>query len=151
MKKLIILDLDNTLIYSTFDKNLKSDVLFHFSQYMIVYARPFVREFISKCKAIGDIAVYTTATRDYAQKVCQYLEINPVELFTREDCLIVGDGYSKSVPDYYYDVYTHITIFDDIPDIWDFKSHQKCRVVGVPEYTGDWKDDALKRIIIGNL
>lgn len=148
MKKLTILDLDNTLIYTTYDKNLKSDILFHFSRDMIVYARPFVQEFISKCKGVGDIAVFTTATRDYAQKVCQHLEINPVELFTREDCLIVGFRYSKSVPDYYYSVYDDITIYDDMPDIWDSKSQQKCRIVCVPEFTGDEKDDAVKRFIV---
>lgn len=148
MKKLTILDLDNTLIYSTFDKNLKSDVLFHFSKNMVVYTRPFVREFIFKCKEAGDIVVFTTATRDYAQKICQHLEINPIELFTREDCLIVVDRYFKSVPDYYFDAYDDITIFDDMPGIWDYKSQQKCRIVCVPEFTGDEKDDALKRFIV---
>lgn len=89
---------------------------------------------------------FTTAEREYAFKICEYLEINPVELFTREDCLIVNGSYVKSVPDYYYKGYDSITIIDDIPEIWDKVAHVKCRIIGVKAFTGDVVDDELRKI-----
>lgn len=148
MKKLTILDLDNTLIFGTMNQKLQAEVLFNFSKNLVIYERPYAKEFVSKCQELGDVVVFTTATKEYAEQVCDHLDINPIELFTREDCLIIGDRYYKSVPDYYFDDYDDITIFDDYPEIWDTKSQEKCRMIGVPEFIGDWEDDVLKKMII---
>ncbi|WP_372947813.1 HAD family hydrolase [Mariniphaga sp.] len=149
MKKLTILDLDNTLIYgTTIKRNLSAKILFHFSKYLTIYERPHAREFVKRCHTIGDVVVFTTAEREYATKICEHLEINPVELFTREDCLFLNGSYVKSVPEYYFDAYDSITIIDDIPEIWDKKSHQKCRIIGVKAFTGEVVDDELRKLEI---
>ena len=60
MKKLIILDLDNTLIYASFYK-LPANILFKYSDYLTIYERPHAKEFIKKClEEIGleDLAFY---------------------------------------------------------------------------------------------
>jgi TFIIF-interacting CTD phosphatase-like protein len=142
MKKLIILDLDNTLIYASFLK-LPAKILFKYSDYLTIYERPHAKEFVQKCQTKGDIVIYTTAVRDYAKKVCEHLKIKPIELFSREDCLIINGQYVKSVPDYYFDLYDDISIFDDSPELWDKKSHEKCRVIGVTPFTGEADDDEL--------
>lgn len=144
-KKLIILDLDNTLIYASYSK-LPAKILFRYSKYLPIYERPHAKEFVKKCHTIGDIVVYTTAVRDYAGKVCEHLQINPVELFSREECLILNNEYVKSVPDFYFDSYDYITIIDDNPDVWDTKSHKKCRIISVPPFTGDVGDYELMKI-----
>ncbi|NQU87859.1 MAG: hypothetical protein HQ541_19090 [Mariniphaga sp.] len=54
----------------------------------------------------------------------------------------------KSVPDYYYDVYDSITIIDDIPQIWDPESHNRCQIIGVGAFTGCVDDDRLMKIDI---
>lgn len=147
MEKLTILDLDNTLIYgTTANHNLSANILFHFSQYLVIYERPYAKEFVKSCHTIGDVVVYTTADREYATKICEHLEINPVELFSREDCLVVNGSYVKSVPDYYFDVYDSITIVDDIPEIWNTEAHQKCRIIGVGAFSGEVVDDGLRKI-----
>jgi TFIIF-interacting CTD phosphatase-like protein len=143
MKKLTILDLDNTLIFSTVNQNLTAKILFRFSKLMVVYERPFAREFVARCHETGDVVVFTTAVREYAEKVCEHLDIRPFELFSREDCVGQPDWYIKSVPDYYFDVYDEITIFDDFPEIWDHKSQMNCRIIRVKEFLGDGRDDVL--------
>jgi len=146
VKRLVILDLDNTLIYGSYDKDLPAKMLFQYSKHLIIYERPFAREFIQKCQKTGDVVVYTTAIRDYAEKICQHLNLKPIELFSREDCLIKDGMYSKSVPNYLLDTYNDITIIDDWPEIWDDKSKNKCRIIVVPEYGGNAADDELLKI-----
>jgi len=150
MKKLIILDLDNTLIYASLYE-LPAKILFKYSDYLTIYARPHTKEFVQKCRTIADVVVVTTAVRDYAKKVCEHLQIKPIELFSREDCLILNYKYVKSVPDYYFDLYDDIIIFDDSPELWDKKSHEKCRVIGVAPFTGEADDDELDKIKILDL
>jgi TFIIF-interacting CTD phosphatase-like protein len=147
MKKLIILDLDETLIHASYSK-CRAKILLKYSDYLTIYERPYAKEFVQRCHSIGDVVVYTTATRDYAERICDHLQIKPIELFTREDCLILNEEIFKSVPDYYFDLYDDITIIDDKPDIWDKKSQEKCRVIGVEPFTGDDGDDELMKIQI---
>jgi hypothetical protein len=146
MKKLTILDLDNTLIFATVNQNLTAKMLFRFSKLLVVYERPFAREFVAKCHEAGDVVVFTTAVREYALQVCAHLDIRPVELFSREDCVGQPDWYIKSVPDYYFGVYDEITIFDDFPEVWDLKSQKKCRIIPVKEFLGDGRDDVLMKL-----
>lgn len=146
MKNLIILDLDNTLIYGTSNPGLSATILFQFSRHLIIYERPQAKEFVRKCHEVADVVVFTTAEREYAQKVCDNLDINPYELFTREDCLIENGWYIKSISIYYFDIYDQIIIIDDIPEIWDKVCRNRSRIIKVTEFTGDIKDDELGKI-----
>lgn len=59
MKKHIIFDLDNTLVYGTTTKrNLSANVLFHFSKFLTIYERPHAKEFVKMCNTIGDVVVF---------------------------------------------------------------------------------------------
>jgi TFIIF-interacting CTD phosphatase-like protein len=69
MKKLIILDLDHTLIYGSYAEKESAELLFHYSTFLKVYKRPFVEELILVCKELGDIIIYTTALKLYATKI----------------------------------------------------------------------------------
>jgi TFIIF-interacting CTD phosphatase-like protein len=144
-KKLIILDLDNTLIYASYSK-LPAKIFFRYSKYLPIYERPHAKEFVKKCHTIGDVVVYTTAVKDYAEKVCEHLHIKPVELFSREDCLNINGMYQKSLPEHYFEKFDDITIIDDNPDVWDTKSHKKCRIISVSPFTGDVGDYELMEI-----
>jgi len=66
-KKLLILDLDETLIYST-EKSLERGCDFTVEQYF-VYKRPFIEEFLAFCFANFDVGVWTTSTADYASAI----------------------------------------------------------------------------------
>jgi TFIIF-interacting CTD phosphatase-like protein len=146
MNNLIILDLDNTLILGTSNPNHFASILFRFSPNLVIYERPNAREFVQKCHAYGDVAVYTTADREYAEKVCENLDINLIELFTREDCLIKDNMYVKSIPSYYHEVYDLITIIDDLPEVWDQETHKRCLMIQVSRFVGEIEDNELMKI-----
>lgn len=145
MKHLCILDLDNTLIYASGGEELPATVLLHYSGYTI-YQRPHARDLVKLCQEKGDTVVFTTAIREYAERVCQKLELETVEIFSREDCGVVNGRYVKSVPDDYFNQYDSITIIDDMPEIWDRKSHEKCRLIGVSPFMGN-DDDELMQVM----
>jgi TFIIF-interacting CTD phosphatase-like protein len=147
MKKLTILDLDNTLIYGSTRHNLSANVLFKYSQYLTIYERPFAKQLVQRCHEIGDVVVFTTAELEYAGKICEKLNIKPLVLFARENCLIDQGTYVKSVPYNYYRIYDSITIIDDSPKIWDWKAHKNCRIIGVSEFTGEVDDCELSEIV----
>ncbi len=88
MKKLLILDLDETIIHAT------ETPLGHTPDFMIlgqyhVYRRPFLDEFLRFCFEHFRVGVWTSSSLDYAQAVvAQAIEpIGPLEfLWDRERC-----------------------------------------------------------------
>ena len=148
MRTLTILDLDNTLIYGTTNKNLSANILFRFSESLLIYERPNAKEFVQKCHQYGDVAVFTTAEKEYAKKVCENMNIKPIELFTREDCILKDNMYVKSVPSYYHEIYDLITIIDDLPDVWDQEEHKRCLLIQVSPFVGDIEDNELMGLVL---
>ena len=145
---LIVLDLDHTLIYSSNFELENSKELLKYSEYIIIYERPFARELVKKCRENADIIVFTTAVRSYAQKVCEELTIDYRKLFSRQDCRIENDFFVKYVPDNFFTDYQQIIIIDDSPEVWDKRAHKKCTFL-VPEvYSGNPEDNGLQKIII---
>lgn len=68
--KLIILDLDETLIFSS-KTPLDRPADFNMDEYH-TYIRPYTREFIYFClEHFDQVAVWTSATNNYAHEVCQ--------------------------------------------------------------------------------
>lgn len=85
--KLLILDLDETLIHCT-NKPQGRTPDFQVCHYG-VYKRPGVEDFLATCSAWFDTGVWTSASADYASKIIQYLFPEPAQLqfvFTRQDC-----------------------------------------------------------------
>lgn len=148
MRKLFILDLDNTLIYASQRSHQCGNILFHYSSSLTIFRRPYAEQFIGKCQSAGDVVVFSTAVKDYAEKVCRHLDIKPVALFTREDCFISGGVYQKYVPHDYFEKYDAITIFDDNPEMWDKKSRESCKVISVPPFYGEEDDVELGEISV---
>uniref|UniRef100_UPI00404A1BF3 HAD family hydrolase n=1 Tax=Gelidibacter sp. TaxID=2018083 RepID=UPI00404A1BF3 len=145
--KLIILDLDHTLILGSFADQESAKLLFQFSKYIKVYERPYGRDLISKCASIGDIMVYTTALSDYAKKICKHLNINAIALYTRGYCKRKGFDYTKVIPESIYAKYDEIIIIDDMPSVWDTRAHQTCQILVPSKFMGDIKDEGLLKIL----
>ena len=68
-RKLLILDLDETLIYATEEK-LEREPDFIVGQYFI-YKRPFVSEFLEFCFENFEVAAWTSSTRNYAVEIIE--------------------------------------------------------------------------------
>lgn len=91
-KPLLILDLDETLIYSTYSKEeIHSQYDFIIDNTYYVKKRPYVEQFIKEISEHFDLAVWTAATRDYAQIIVNELfekQNLPLKFFhSRERCV----------------------------------------------------------------
>ncbi|MCJ8282669.1 MAG: HAD family hydrolase [Rivularia sp. ALOHA_DT_140] len=86
--KLLILDIDETLIYAS---EKKLDRLHDFKlDECFVYIRPGVKEFISGCSKWFSLAVWNSSSSDYAGEVIKNVFPENLQLefiFTRERCL----------------------------------------------------------------
>lgn len=87
MRKLLILDLDETLIHSTTTPNAKH----HFSVGpYAVFKRPSLDDFLHFCNAHFDIAIWTSSTEDYAQGIVAQIlppSVDIVFLWSRDRCV----------------------------------------------------------------
>ena len=144
-KRLTVLDLDNTIIYSTFRPLLKSRLLFTYRQSMLVYERPYARELIHACHQKGDVMVFTAAPEDYATEIVRHLNIRPAALFSSMHC--TWDPLLKELPGALCDHYDAITILDDNPDVWNLPDSEKFRLIVPEPFEGDHMDDHLGRIM----
>lgn len=149
-RKLLVLDLDETLIYATEEK-LEREANFTVGQYF-VYKRPFVDCFLRFCFKNFDVAVWTTATKSYAEEIFKnLLKENEILqfLWTRERCT------------YEFDEELHepilvkklakvrrrkrklesVIVVDDSPNVWKSSYGNP---VCISKFNGDENDDELK-------
>ena len=66
MKKLLILDLDETLIHAT--EYPQSDYDFVVGQYK-VFKRAYLKEFLEFCSETFEVAIWTSSTENYAEEI----------------------------------------------------------------------------------
>lgn len=145
-KKLILLDLDHTLIYGSYAATETADKLFKFNTYLSVYERPLARDLVLLCQQKGEIIIYTTALKTYAKKISKSLKIDPLEILSRKDCIKINEHYSKSIKAEWMDTYDEIIVIDDSPNVW--KNCSDSMVFLVPsEFRGDNTDFELKSIL----
>jgi TFIIF-interacting CTD phosphatase-like protein len=146
LKSLILLDLDHTIIYGSYAENETADLLFQYNKYLKVYERPSARELIAICKDNADIIVYTTALRPYALKICNKLNINPIELLSRKNCLYKNGSWQKKVKPEWIKKYDKIIIIDDSPNVWIINKIP-CIFLIPTEFRGNLEDNGLIKII----
>jgi len=75
LKKLLILDIDETLIYAT-EASLPRQADFLVGQYHI-YKRPFLDVFLKNCLDWFEVAVWTSSTPSYAIAIVSAIFENP--------------------------------------------------------------------------
>lgn len=101
-KKLIILDLDETLIHSDLDcKFVAHDKYIETDSGVIpLNIRPNVFEFLDFCSENFDVAVFTASCRDYADPIINFLEKEKKYFkgrFYREHCLVYRNFFLKDM------------------------------------------------------
>ena len=85
--KVLILDLDETLIYST-EKVISHNEDFRFGSYFI-YKRPGLEHFLLRVNSLFRVAVWTASSEDYAFEVIKNIFPNSINLefvFTQKRC-----------------------------------------------------------------
>ena len=90
MKKLLVLDLDETLIHAT--KKVVDSYDFKVGDFF-VNKRSYLDEFLSFCNNNFDVVVWTSSTKNYAEEIVHNIfgDTNILFLLVREDCVQFRD------------------------------------------------------------
>ncbi len=152
--KLLILDLDETLIYAA-ERNLERDFDFIVGRYF-VYKRPFLDDFLKFCLENFEVAVWTTATEKYAAQIVENIfdYKDPLSfIWSRERCTSGFDAETKNI--FYekkiakiknrgYNLESIIAV-DDSPEPW---RSSYGNLVRVQPFFGETADEELKFLAI---
>jgi len=153
MKKLLILDLDETLFHAS-KTRLPITHDFTIENYF-AYKRPHVGAFIEFCKQRFELAVWTSATSDYAHCVVSEVIGDPEELkflWHREQCITRMNTFTYE-PIYIKDLkkvkrkgidLNHVIALDDSPE--KLKRNYG-NLLRIDPFVGDVADDALIRLM----
>ncbi len=152
-RKLLILDLDETLIYAT-EENLEREPDFRVAQYS-VYKRPFVESFLDFCFEHFDVAVWTSSTTNYAKEIIKNIFDSKHKMsfiWARSRCTVRFDEereqvYEKKITKVRrrgYDLKLVIVV-DDSPEKW---RSSYGNLVRVKPFFGETEDDELKHLTV---
>ena len=151
--KLLILDLDETLIHSR-ERIKGKDYEFHVGPYGVLL-RPGATEFADQCTHMFTVGIWTTATIAYATEIVKFVFPNPYALsfiYPREKCTLHFDTQERR--QYYVKDLAHlhkakftpadIIVVDDTPDV---VRRNPDNAVLVKPYHGDPNDDELPALL----
>lgn len=146
-RKTLVLDLDETLVHSSFSKIRKPDIVItieldgeHHEVY--VAKRPGVDEFLVRVAQIYEVVVYTASMAKYANPLLDKLDTHGVvthRLF-REACTRVAAGYAKDMSKLGRPL-QDVIIIDNSPTCYSLQPDN-----GIPIKT--WRDDASDRELV---
>ena len=156
VRKLLILDVDETLIFAT-EEPLSRVADFTVGNKYRVYKRPFVEQFLAWCFENFDVAVWTSATDDYAAEVLANIipqtQNNLVFVWSRERCTPSLDVESRET--FWEKKLTklrrrgynleNVIVVDDTPQMW---RNSYGNLVRVEPYLGETEDDELKKLTL---
>lgn len=103
-KKCLVLDLDETLVHSSFkpvdDTDMVIPIVIENVTYKVyVKKRPYVDEFLTECAKHFEVAIFTASLGMYANPLLDTLDVNKTishRLF-RESCVLSGGAYVKDL------------------------------------------------------
>ncbi len=122
-KTLLILDLDQTLIHTTETPLEDTPPVFALSPYHHVYLRPYLHQFLYTCSKYFELAIWSSAKRDYVHQVVKKIIPNDIKLsfvWSRKKCTF------GSLP---VDSVTHTQVEGFPPRVW-FKKLAKVKKQG---------------------
>ncbi|XP_024523051.1 probable phosphatase PSR2 [Selaginella moellendorffii] len=143
MKKTLILDLDNTLVYAHKDLVSSVDFSMEFDDDapLHIMKRPGVDEFLGKVSKVYDIVVFSAAQEKYVNLVVDHLDPTGGLVSRRlhgGNCVVLKDGTKvKNLDHVGFRDFKRVVALDDIVDF--YQGHQESVVVA-PKFEGS-KDD----------
>jgi len=145
-KKCLVLDLDETLVHSSFKPIPKPDFIIPVEidrvvHHVYVLKRPYVDEFLLRASKCYEIVIFTASLSKYADPLLDKLDIHNViehRLF-RESCVIHGTAYVKDMRRLRRKLKDTI-IVDNSPPSYMF---QPCNAVPIASWFDDQNDTQL--------
>ena len=157
-KKILILDLDETLVHSSFypfnsddETDTNSDIFFTIlfnNKYYDVYVllRPFFHEFLEKMSKAFDIYIFTASIKEYAEPLLIKLDKKNLikkKLF-RENCTLSEDNkYIKDL-NILNENLKNVILLDNNPNSFRYN---KCNGIPIKTWHFDQNDKELIKII----
>jgi carboxy-terminal domain RNA polymerase II polypeptide A small phosphatase len=143
-KPTLVLDLDQTLVYSTFEVPRSYDFTVKVSgspnSTIYVKTRPFAVEFIKKISSKFEIVIFTAAKKEYAQAVVKEIDKSGCisHILYRESCTLYNGKYIKDLSKLGRSL-NNVLLVDDIPYSYQLQPQNG---IHIPPYVGE-ADDAL--------
>lgn len=148
--KLIILDLDETLVHAT-QEELDIPCDFQFDKYFI-YERPYLRQFLTDLSKHFELGIWSSAGDDYVSEIVRHIkpgQVDFVVVWGRSKCSLKRDlvfdthSFEKRLEKLKKKGFRleQILIVDDTPS----KSRQNFgNAIYIKEFTGDKNDQELQ-------
>lgn len=142
-KKILFLDLDETLVHSSFQQIPKTkcdfelNIPFDNNHYKIfVYKRPYLDIFLQKLSTLYELNIFTASIQSYADKVIDVIDKDNVicKRLYRQHCTLMKDQYVKDLTPYTHNSLNNVLILDNNPISYLFNPSN-----GIPIST--WIDD----------
>ncbi|KAJ8383332.1 hypothetical protein AAFF_G00221920 [Aldrovandia affinis] len=147
----LVLDLDETLVFSTLSALDNAEYTFHTSfqdqKYKVyVILRPHVRKFLERMSKIFEMFVYTSAKREYAENILDVLDPQK-KLFRhrlyQEDCFCVLGHYVKDLGLLERDL-AKTVVLDNAPHTFPY---HVMNMIPIQSWVGDEEDKELLKLI----
>ena len=142
-KKTLILDLDETLVHSSFVPFEKNDIILNVDFESVMYniyvlIRPGAKEFIKKISKLYEIIIFTASISKYALPLLDILdsEKNIKYRLTREHCTFLNGIYIKELKKLNRDL-KDLIIVDNSPLAYAFDNDNGIPIKGWYEDKGD--------------
>jgi len=149
-KKTLVLNLDETLIHSVFEKDSNPDctfsILFNKEYYLVsTHKRPYLDEFLKRVSKDYEIVFYSSGVEGYANNVIDYIDPNSIasaRLF-RDACINEDNVYIKELNRLGRDLASTI-ILDNSPTAYKYNIEN---AIPVKTWFTDQKDTELLDLI----
>ncbi|CEG50492.1 TFIIF-interacting CTD phosphatase, including NLI-interacting factor (involved in RNA polymerase II regulation) [Plasmopara halstedii] len=145
-KKCLVLDLDETLVHSSFEPISNPDFIISYDlDQVYVCKRPGVEEFLNTMSKIYEIVVYTASLSKYADPLLDKLDAEGVIRYRlyREHCVQYEGSYVKDLSLLDRDI-SQTIIVDDTPMAYTFHPQN---AIGCSSFFDDRDDCELESIL----
>ncbi|KAL5785027.1 hypothetical protein ACOSQ2_007419 [Xanthoceras sorbifolium] len=148
----LVLDLDETLVHSTFDICEDADFSFPIHskmqvQTVFVRQRPYLQMFLEAVASMFDIVIFTAGQSTYAGQLLDILDPNQTligQRVYRDSCVFADGGYLKDLTILGRDL-ARIAIVDNTPQVFQL---QVDNGIPIESWFGDPSDSALLSLLL---
>ncbi|KAJ5066294.1 ctd small phosphatase-like protein [Anaeramoeba ignava] len=150
-KKILVLDLDETLVHSSFTKPTKYDFQFeaeieNYRHQVYVNIRPGLNEFFQKIKNNFEIMIFTAAQKNYANPVINFIDQEGIisKIFYRDSCVSFFGNPVKDLRVIGIDLDKIILVDNSLTS----SLFQKENYLPIISWYGDQNDNELSKIAL---